>query len=66
MSLSMCKCPSCGVQIGITKGLSGGGHLVNIVLVLLTGLLWCPVYLLFCLVSGSTRCTKCGRDAAKL
>jgi hypothetical protein len=65
MSMSMCKCPSCGVQIGITKGLSAGGHLANIVLVLLTGLLWIVPYILILACCGTTQCSKCGRCCKK-
>jgi hypothetical protein len=63
MSLKMCNCGSCGVQIGVKSGLSGGGHLVGICLTLLTGLLALPVYVLMIAVSGKTLCGKCGKQA---
>jgi hypothetical protein len=66
MSLKMCNCKQCGVQIGVKSGLSGGGHLINIVLVFLTGLLWCLPYLLICAVSSKTRCSVCGKVSKQL
>lgn len=63
MSLKMCSCKQCGVQIGVKSGLSGGGHLINIVLVFLTGLLWIIPYVLILAVSGKTLCSKCGKQA---
>jgi hypothetical protein len=63
VSLKMCKCKSCGVQIGVKSGLSGGGHCVALLLTLFTGLLFAPVYLLMILVSGNTRCSQCGSVA---
>ena len=66
MSLKMCKCRSCGVQIGVKSGLSGGGHCVGLLLTLFTGLLFAPVYFLMILVSGSVRCSQCGNVAKKL
>lgn len=66
MSLKMCNCKQCGVQIGVKSGLSGGGHLVGICLTLLTGLLALPLYALMIACSGSTRCSKCGRKSKTL
>lgn len=66
MSLKMCNCKQCGVQIGVKSGLSGGGHFINIVLVFLTGLLWIVPYVLILAVSGKTLCGKCGRKARQL
>jgi len=62
----MCGCKACGVQVGIKTGLSGGAHLVNIVLVFLTGLLWVVPYIIILACSGSVRCTKCGGKSRKL
>jgi hypothetical protein len=66
MSLKMVKCPCCGVQIGVKFGLSVGGHLINIVLVFLTGLLWIVPYVLILAVSGCVRCSKCGHKAKQI
>ena len=66
MSLKMVKCPCCGVQIGIKTGLSGGGHFVGVCLTLLTGLLFAPVYVLMIAVSGSLRCSKCGKKSKSI
>lgn len=66
MSLKMCNCKQCGVQIGVKSGLSGGGHFINIVLVFLTGLLWVIPYVLILAVSGKTICSRCGRKAKSL
>lgn len=67
MSNCMVCCKNCQCNtVGIKTGLSAGGHLVNIFLVFLTGLLWCPVYLLVACTAGSTRCTVCGNTAKKL
>lgn len=66
MSLKMCKCKSCGVQIGVKSGLSGGGHCVGLLLTLFTGLLFAPVYLLMIAVSSSVRCSECGKVAKTL
>lgn len=66
MSLKMCNCKQCGVQIGVKSGLSGGGHLVGICLTLLTGLLFAPVYVLMIAVSGCVRCSKCGRKSKQI
>lgn len=63
MSLKMCRCKQCGVQIGVKSGLSGGGHFVGICLTLLTGLLALPLYVLMIAVSGKTLCSKCGKQA---
>lgn len=63
MSLKMCKCKSCGVQIGVKSGLSGGGHCVGILMTIFTGLLAFPVYLLMIAVSSNTRCSQCGNTA---
>lgn len=63
----MCMCKTCRRStIGIKTGLSGGGHLVGIVLTFLTGLIFLPAYILMMLVSGNTRCTVCGSLAKKL
>lgn len=67
MSMVMCRCKTCSRNtLGVKTGLSGGGHLVGIVLTLLTGLLFAPVYVLMIAVSGSTRCSVCGNVAKKL
>lgn len=63
MSLRMCNCRQCGVQIGVKSGLSGGGYLVNIALVFLTGLLWIIPFILILAVSGKILCSKCGKQA---
>lgn len=63
MSLKMCHCKQCGVQIGVKSGLSFGGHFINIVLVFLTGLLWIVPYILILAVSSKTLCSKCGKQA---
>jgi len=61
MSNCMVNCKHCKAnRIGIRTGLSGIGHLFNLVLVFLTGLLYLPVYILIVLVAGNTRCTVCG------
>lgn len=66
MSNCMCSCKTCGVKPGIRTGLSGVGHFFNCIVVLLTGALWLPVYLLIWAVSYTTRCTSCGRQSKKL
>lgn len=66
MSMVMCKCRSCGVQVGVKTGLSGGGHFVNLCLVLLTGFIWVIPYVLIMAVSGSTRCSKCGKSCKSI
>lgn len=66
MSNCMCSCKSCGVKPGIRTGLSGLGHFFNLILCILTGLLWCPVYTLIWAVSYKTRCMSCGRISKKL
>lgn len=66
MSLKMCNCKQCGVQIGVKSGLSSAGHFVNIVLVILTGLLWVVPYALILACSGKTLCSKCGQKAKQL
>ncbi len=66
MSLKMCCCKQCGVQVGVKSGLSGGGHFINIVLVFLTGLLWIVPYALILAVSGCVRCSKCGHKAKQM
>ena len=67
MSMVMCRCKNCSRNtLGVKTGLSGGGHLVGIVLTLLTGLLALPLYILMMLCSGSVRCSICGNKATKL
>lgn len=67
MSMVMCRCAACSRNtLGVKTGLSGGGHFVGIVLTLLTGLLFAPVYMLMILCSGTTRCSVCGSVAKKL
>lgn len=67
MSMVMCKCKNCSRNtLGVKTGLSGGGHLVGIVLTFLTGLIFLPAYVLMVLVSGSVRCSVCGSLAKKL
>lgn len=66
MSTVMCKCRSCGVQIGVKTGLSGGAHFVNFVLTLLTGFVWAIIWIGAALMCSTTRCTKCGKTSNKL
>ena len=66
MSNCMCSCKSCGVKPGIRTGLSGLAHFFNLILVILTGILWLPVYLLIWGCSYKTQCTGCGRYAKKM
>lgn len=67
MSMVMCRCKHCSRNtLGVKTGLSGGSHFVGIVLTLLTGLLFAPVYVLMIAVSGSVRCSICGSVAKKL
>lgn len=67
MSMVMCRCKVCSRNtVGVRTGLSGGGHLVGIVLTFLTGLIFLPAYVLMIAVSGSVRCSVCGNVAKKL
>lgn len=67
MSMVMCRCKVCSRNtVGVKTGLSGGGHLVGIVLTFLTGLVFLPAYVLMIAVSGSVRCSVCGNVAKKL
>lgn len=63
----MCFCKACqGRTVGLKTGLSFGGHVVNWLLVALTGALWIIPYLLILAVSSSTRCMTCGNKAKSL
>lgn len=66
MGNCMCNCKSCGVKPGIRAGLSGVGHFFNCIMVILSGALWLPLYLLIWAVSYKTQCTGCGRYAKKM
>lgn len=66
MGNCMCNCKSCGVKPGIRTGLSGVGHFFNCIMVILSGALWLPLYLLIWVVSYKTQCTGCGRYAKKM
>ena len=63
---TICQCSKCGIGLGITQGLSGMGHLANIVMVFLTGFLWIFVYFLIAATSKSTRCVQCGKIAKRV
>lgn len=63
----MCMCKVCRRStVGIKTGLSGGAHLFNWLLIVLTGALWIIPYILIVAVSGCTRCMTCGNKAKPL
>lgn len=67
MSNCMVFCKRCKCNhVGIKTGLGAGGHIVNLILVVLTGLLWVVPYILIIACSGSVRCTNCGAKANRL
>lgn len=67
MSTVMCMCKNCRKPtIGIKTGMSGGAIVFHLFLVLVTGALWLPVFILCLLCSGSVRCSECGTLARKL
>lgn len=63
----MCKCHRCQKPtVAIKTGMSFGAHLVNWVLVVLTGLLWVIPYLIIWACSGKVLCTVCGSHCKQI